>query len=94
MRRGSAVFYTDLYSPSPYGLIHLSEEDITYPQTVSVWMGLRFLDGRWFWLNRQSVSIASLPSCPVAKYRCGAQNIKTSVWENRDCNEKMNFLCY
>ncbi|TSR51431.1 Collectin-12 [Bagarius yarrelli] len=87
-------YHTDLYAPSPYGLVRLSEEDTLHPQTASVWMGLHFLDGTWFWLNKWPIYSVSLPACPVEKYRCGAQNANTSEWENRDCNEKMNFLCY
>ncbi|KAG7330729.1 hypothetical protein KOW79_004698 [Hemibagrus wyckioides] len=64
-------------------------------ETVSVWLGLRFLDGKWFWLNKESPnSSVSLPPCPAQNYHCGARNIYTQAWENRHCNEKLNFICY
>ncbi|GAA6070850.1 lymphocyte antigen 75-like [Tachysurus ichikawai] len=74
-------------------------------QTDSVWTGLRFMNGKWFWLNGEAIGtpantgqpntvLLSLPECPVQPYNCGAFNTKTNVWENRDCNEKLNFLCW
>lgn len=63
--------------------------------TPSFWTGLRYLDGSWFWvkqpLNRKQ---SLMPSCPASPFRCGAQNAKSDVLENKDCEEKMNFICY
>uniref|UniRef100_A0A672PGP5 C-type lectin domain-containing protein n=1 Tax=Sinocyclocheilus grahami TaxID=75366 RepID=A0A672PGP5_SINGR len=71
----------------------LKYEDTT--STDRVWTGLRFLNGAWNWLNMANVPafIFSLPSCPPEPNRCGARNIKTEQWENRDCEEKLNFIC-
>ncbi|KAK7166149.1 hypothetical protein R3I93_006048 [Phoxinus phoxinus] len=61
---------------------------------TSVWVGLRFVAGQWYWLNTKPVgNDVSLPWCPAVPYRCGARNIKTKEWENRDCNDKLSFLC-
>ncbi len=61
---------------------------------TSIWVGLRFVAGQWYWLNTQPVaSQISLPECPDQPYRCGALNIMTEQWENRDCEEKLRFLC-
>ncbi|XP_026999964.1 C-type mannose receptor 2-like [Tachysurus fulvidraco] len=62
----------------------------------TLWTNLRFMDGSWFWVNQTSLlnSVTSLPSCPAKPFRCGARNVKAGVWENRDCKEKMNFICY
>ncbi|KAF4086558.1 hypothetical protein AMELA_G00084900 [Ameiurus melas] len=87
------TYYTDLTFVDSGTLLDLLKTETKQAQTASVWTGLRFLDGQWFWVNRVPLgSLVSLPSCPVQPYRCGAYN--TNVWENRDCNEKLNFLCY
>ncbi|GAA6093468.1 macrophage mannose receptor 1-like [Tachysurus ichikawai] len=83
--------YYSNFSQIELGLFKTDTEEA---QTASVWTGLRFLDGKWFWVNGvQLDSLASLPTCPIQPYRCGAYNFNTYVWENRDCNEELNFLC-
>ncbi|KAI2668390.1 Botulinum neurotoxin type E [Labeo rohita] len=60
--------------------------------TDSVWTGLCFLTGNWLnMINAQNN--LRLPSYPPEPYCCGACNTKTERWENRDCKEKLNFLC-
>ncbi|XP_053483839.1 snaclec rhodocytin subunit alpha-like [Ictalurus furcatus] len=87
--------YTDLTFVDSGTLLDLLKTETQQAQTASVWTGLRFLDGQWFWVNGMPLgSLVSLPSCPVQPYRCGAYNFNTYVWENRHCNEKLNFLCY
>lgn len=61
--------------------------------TLTFWTGLRFMDGSWFWVN-QDRNLPTMPPCPASPFRCGAIDIKNGVWENRDCREKMNFICY
>lgn len=72
-------------------------------QTAYFWTGLRFLDGSWFWMNRTSMHLAKLlnvndlsfmPSCPAPRFRCGARSTTRDVLEARDCEEKLNFICY
>ncbi|TSM60517.1 Asialoglycoprotein receptor 2 [Bagarius yarrelli] len=66
-----------------------------HAQTISVWTSLRFLDGTWLWVNGVPLeSQVSLSQCPKHPYRCGAYNFETDIWENKDCNEKLYFLCY
>lgn len=73
----------------------LIDMEATQAQTGSVWVGLQFLNGKWLLVGRKNfISLDSLPSCPSKDYRCGARNIKLEAWENRHCNEKLNFLCY
>ncbi|XP_053497940.1 galactose-specific lectin nattectin-like [Ictalurus furcatus] len=87
--------YTGLASLSSETQLQLAEMESNQTQTDSVWTGLRFLDGNWLWVNKDPLGdLVSLPSCPAPPYRCGARNTKTHVWENRDCNEKLNFFCY
>lgn len=63
-------------------------------QTTSVWTGLRFMDGLWFWVNKETMmDWPSLPACPAKPFQCGAFTTD-KVFENMDCNKKMDFLCY
>lgn len=68
--------------------------------TERFWTGLRFLDGSWFWVKHDLMYDGSLVSknlmsvCPAPHYLCGAQHTKYNVLENRDCEEKMNFICF
>ncbi|KAG1931564.1 hypothetical protein F2P79_021720 [Pimephales promelas] len=64
-------------------------------QTLSVWTGLRFLSGSWFWVSGESLGdMVQLPVCPANPQYCGSRNLKDESWENRDCTEKLNFVCY
>lgn len=86
------ILYTGFSSMSQ---LHLAENDIKQIQADSVWTGLCFLSGNWLWVSEEMLGIPeSLPACPTPPYHCGAYNFKTNVWENRNCNEKLNFLCY
>ncbi|KAM9496178.1 secretory phospholipase A2 receptor-like [Clarias gariepinus] len=88
------VNYTGLASLKFPSQVLAAEVESNQSQTDNVWTDLRFLDGKWFWLSQGELWNLRLPSCPAPPYRCGARNIKTHIWENRDCNEKLNFLCY
>ena len=66
--------------------------------TDPVWIGLRYLNDRWLWINNDSLTFkdwtqgeAQDQQCPVYK-RCGALT-KTAAWEKWDCQEKLNFIC-
>ncbi|KAK2843844.1 hypothetical protein Q7C36_012059 [Tachysurus vachellii] len=87
--------YTDLVSlttEKDYFVVNSKSMEILTP---TFWTSLRFMDGSWFWVNDNSLpSPTSLPSRPAKPFRCGAQNNATGIWENRDCEEKMNFICY
>ncbi|XP_041790037.1 snaclec 7-like [Chelmon rostratus] len=66
--------------------------------TERVWIGLRNLDQRWMWVNGDSLVYEAWSKgdqdyrCPIWK-RCGALT-KDGLWENWDCQEKLNFICY
>ncbi|KTG32964.1 hypothetical protein cypCar_00034913 [Cyprinus carpio] len=86
--------HTDLASITTERQLHLTKNETRESQTESVWTGLRYLVGQWFWINNKPIGIQiSLPECPTQPCRCGARNTKTDKWENRDCDEKLNFLC-
>lgn len=87
--------YTGLVSAASETKVQLAEMEISQTQTDRVWTGLRFLNGKWLWVSKEPFrKLDSLPSCPAPCYHYGALNTKTHLWENRDCNEKLNFICY
>ncbi|KAA0723292.1 hypothetical protein E1301_Tti005411 [Triplophysa tibetana] len=61
----------------------------------SVWTGLRFMSGSWFWVSGEALGDkVLLPSCPANHTYCGSRNLYTQRWENRECMEKLYFVCY
>ncbi|KAL0203543.1 hypothetical protein M9458_001561 [Cirrhinus mrigala] len=86
--------HTDLATITTERQLQLIKTETTESQTESVWTGLRYLAGEWFWVNNKTLGIETLlQECPTQPYRCGARNTKTDKWENRDCDEKLNFIC-
>lgn len=68
--------------------------DVKNKTNTTVWTGLRFLAGSWFWVTRDPLELQDpLHSCPTEPYRCGARNPEADRWENRDCEEELIFLC-
>ncbi|KAI7808771.1 L-selectin-like [Triplophysa rosa] len=72
---------------------------ITGAQTQYVWIGLRFLAGGWFWISGDDLilnvwSSAGPPQCPAQNQHCAALDKNTKTWTPRDCEEKLNFLCF
>ncbi|GAA6093471.1 macrophage mannose receptor 1-like [Tachysurus ichikawai] len=89
------TYYSNLAFVDSQTLLDLLKTETEQAQTATVWTGLCFLDGNWSWVNGAPLGrLASLPPCPIKPYRCGAYNFSTYIWENRDCNEELNFLCY
>lgn len=85
--------YTDLISLNTVTDILEVNKILRDFQNVSVWTGLNFMNGVWFWVNKEPLKNASLlPSCPTRPLFCGA-NVDVNL-QNRDCMEKMNFICY
>ncbi|XP_051984765.1 C-type mannose receptor 2-like [Xyrauchen texanus] len=84
------TYYSDLASlTTPRSLLYAKNYT-----TTSVWTGLRFLAGSWFWVTGELLEdVTSLSKCPVEPYRCGARNPAIDLWENKDCEEKLYFLC-
>lgn len=84
------VNYTGLASMS---LQQLNLETVQM-QTDSVWIGLRFVNGLWLWVNGEQLRTnVSMPSCPAPAYRCGALSTTTNTLMNRNCNERLGFIC-
>ncbi|KAL1282204.1 hypothetical protein QQF64_001007 [Cirrhinus molitorella] len=86
------TYHTDLASITTERQLELTKNKTSESQTERVWTGLCYLDGNWCWINNNHLGDqVSLSECPV--HDCGARNIKTDTWEDRDCAEKLNFLC-
>ncbi|KAI5617771.1 lymphocyte antigen 75-like [Silurus asotus] len=86
--------YTDLISLNTERDLLAVNNMVGKFDNVSVWIGLNFLDGSWFWVNNETLSNpVLLPSCPIKPLHCGAKP-GVSVLENKGCMEKMNFICY
>lgn len=89
--------YTDLAYLGHTIQLNQIKNETKYTDTDSVWTGLRFVTGHWIWVGNKYFEFETkivLPLCPSEPYRCGAHNTKTEQWENRDCAEKLNFLCF
>uniref|UniRef100_A0A3P8SVV6 C-type lectin domain-containing protein n=1 Tax=Amphiprion percula TaxID=161767 RepID=A0A3P8SVV6_AMPPE len=77
----------------------LDHNDIKHKNiSERVWMGLRFLGDRWMWVNGDPLEYEAWSQeggqdhqCPVRKC-CGALT-KEGLWENWDCQDKLNFIC-
>lgn len=89
------TYYTSLASLPDDTRVLQAKMELSQTQTDSVWTGLHFMDGIWFWLDGESTeNMDLLPSCPARPYHCGALNNITNSVENQDCNKKLNFICY
>ncbi|KAL7404060.1 hypothetical protein ABVT39_009030 [Epinephelus coioides] len=67
--------------------------------TERVWIGLRYLEDHWLWVNHDPLVYQAWSQrgnqdhqCPIYK-RCGALT-KEGMWENWDCQDRLNFICY
>uniref|UniRef100_A0A3B3BT77 C-type lectin domain-containing protein n=1 Tax=Oryzias melastigma TaxID=30732 RepID=A0A3B3BT77_ORYME len=88
--------FTSLLSETENLLAKNQIQDSTITQRV--WVGLRFLKDTWMWANWDPLVFQNWnqtgdldQQCPVWK-RCGALT-KRGEWENRDCEEKLHFIC-
>ncbi|TRY88853.1 hypothetical protein DNTS_016936 [Danionella cerebrum] len=87
----------DLASLNSWIKITYFAETIGQAQTPYVWVGLRFLAGKWFWVSGEKLSswASSVTSseCPVGPHRCVAVNKITKFLTVRHCEEQLSFLC-
>ncbi|XP_058243758.1 snaclec agglucetin subunit alpha-2-like [Hemibagrus wyckioides] len=87
--------YTGLVSVTSESSLQQLINGTVEMETESVWTGLRFVNGKWFWVSGEQLgSLVSMPSCPVQSYSCGALNTMTNTLNNQNCNERLNFICY
>ncbi|CAL8325610.1 unnamed protein product [Arctogadus glacialis] len=71
-------------------LSHVQEE-MTRALTEEVWIGLRWLAGRWLWMDRTAGGVISLPECPANGNHCGT--LSGGGQQARSCVEKRRFFC-
>ncbi|KAM4634153.1 regenerating islet-derived protein 4-like [Polymixia lowei] len=95
--RVTAENITMIYSQSTVPLV---KSKIQGNQTSDpVWIGLSYLGNRWLWVNGDSLEYEAWTQggdqhmCPRWSHSCGALT-KEGLWENRDCQKKLNFICY
>ncbi|KAK2853460.1 hypothetical protein Q5P01_006121 [Channa striata] len=82
-----------------YDLLHIRSGDLNATatkavvdaQTQEVWIGLRFLAGKWLWLDGTPLS-NQLDVCPAAGNNCGTV-AKTGEVKFINCLEKRMFFC-
>lgn len=98
--------HTDLASLQNTLKLKMAKNISSEARTPHVWTSLRFLAGEWLWVNRKpeaqgSYQVDLLPQCPIQPFLCGAFNwtVQTSEFlpstiTNRDCHEKLNYICY
>ena len=61
-------------------------------QMGEAWVGLRWLAGRWLWLDGHPDDGVALPVCPAKEMDCGT--LSGDGRGVRDCSERRNFFCY
>ena len=61
-------------------------------QTDEAWIGLRFLAGRWLWMDGKTGDGVSSPVCPANGRNCGTLSEKGK--QARSCVERRNFFCF
>ncbi|XP_073714927.1 snaclec 7-like [Misgurnus anguillicaudatus] len=90
--------YADLASLYTDKIMDKAMVITTAAQTDDVWTGLRFLAGQWFWVKGEDLqykawSVDADFQCPVTGQHCGAVKRDIKVWELKNCEERLNFLC-
>ena len=68
-----------------------TREMMTWAQTEEVWIGLRWLAGRWLWMDRNAGGVITLPECPANGNHCGT--LSGGGQQARSCVEKRRFFC-
>ncbi|XP_017293014.2 lymphocyte antigen 75-like [Kryptolebias marmoratus] len=78
----------------------ITEDDRNYAReqakqatTNEVWMGMRYLGDKWFWVGEEVMQYQDIPSCSAVK--CGVlEKNSTTLFGTRDCSQRRNFFCY
>ncbi|CAL8366504.1 unnamed protein product [Boreogadus saida] len=83
---------TDLLSFHDEEELSYTREVMTRAQTEEeVWIGLRWLAGRWLWIDRNAGGVITLPECPANGNHCGT--LSGGGQQARSCGEKRRFFC-
>ncbi|CAL8366506.1 unnamed protein product [Boreogadus saida] len=81
----------DLFSFYEEEELSYAREVMTWAQTEEVWIGLRWLAGRWLWMDRNAGGVITLPECPANGNHCGT--LSGGGQQARNCVEKRRFFC-
>jgi hypothetical protein len=82
----------DLLSFHDKDELSFTQQELAWTQTEEVWIGLRWLAGRWLWIDRNAGDNVSLPAeCPANRTHCGTLSEKGL--HARNCMEKRRFFC-
>lgn len=75
-----------------------TEAELIRTEARLLWIGLRFLVGRWLWTDGRPLSYwggDEAPKCPHFNMACGALWVNSGAkWEARDCEEQLCSVCY
>ena len=82
---------TDLLSFRDEEELSYAQGEMTRAQTEEVWIGLRWLAGRWLWMDRNAGGVITLPECPANGNHCGT--LSGGGQQARSCVEKRRFFC-
>ena len=82
---------SDLLSFHDEAELSYAQEEMTRAQTEVVWIGLRWLAGRWLWMDRNAGGVITLPECPANGNHCGT--LSGGGQQARSCVEKRRFFC-
>ncbi len=90
--------YIDLAIINSEDIMDEAKINSTVAETDEVWTGLRFLAGRWFWVNGAGIgynvwSLNGEIQCPAINQRCGVFDRTQEVCKPTDCERRLNFLC-
>lgn len=91
--------HTDLVSLCDESALIKTLQACREAQTDHVWIGLRYLAGNWLWVNGDNMRYYAwreekAPQCPAKSCLCGALSLEGQLWDSRDCEDKLNFVCY
>ncbi|KAJ8002074.1 hypothetical protein DPEC_G00176020 [Dallia pectoralis] len=92
--------YTNLASLLSATEVRQAQTQSTQSHTTTPyrWTGLVYLSDTWLWVNGDPMKYSGWPAgggqlCPAWNFRCGAIG-PNGYWDNRDCQESLNFICY
>ncbi|CAL8348210.1 unnamed protein product [Arctogadus glacialis] len=78
----------DLLSLHTHDDLSYAQEELVHAGTREVWVSLRWLAGRWLWIDGEEHSVWE---CPADWTHCGS--LSRQRLDARSCMEKRNFFC-
>ena len=78
----------DLLSLHSLDDLSYAQEELVYAEMQHLWVGLRWLAGRWLWIDGKG---SWMSRCPANGTHCGSISRKGMHFSS--CTERRNFLC-